>query len=132
MSQTDPIADLLTRVRNAAMAKKKEVQVPASRMKVEIVKILRDEGYIKNFKVTEDPKQGVLTISLKYTDENHPVITGIRRVSKPGCRIYCTRDSVPKVLDGLGITIISTSQGLATGRKCEELGVGGEVICHIW
>lgn len=132
MSQTDPIADLLTRVRNAALAKKKEVQIPASRMKVEIVKILRDEGYIKNFKVTEDPKQGVLTISLKYTDENHPVITGIRRVSKPGCRIYCTRDSVPKVLDGLGITIISTSQGLATGRKCEELGVGGEVICHIW
>jgi len=132
MSQTDPIADLLTRVRNAALAKKREVQVPASRMKVEIVKILRDEGYIKNFKVTEDPKQGVLTISLKYTDENRPVITGIRRVSKPGCRIYCTRDSVPKVLDGLGITIISTSQGLATGRKCEELGVGGEVICHIW
>jgi len=132
MSQTDPIADLLTRVRNAALAKKKEVQIPASRMKVEIVKILRDEGYIKNFKVTEDPKQGVLTISLKYTDENRPVITGIRRVSKPGCRIYCTRDSVPKVLDGLGITIISTSQGLATGRKCEELGVGGEVICHIW
>jgi len=132
MSQTDPIADLLTRVRNAVLAKKREVQVPASRMKVEIVKILRDEGYIKNFKVTEDPKQGVLTISLKYTDENSPVITGIRRVSKPGCRIYCTRDSVPKVLDGLGITIISTSQGLATGRKCEELGVGGEVICHIW
>jgi len=132
MSQTDPIADLLTRVRNAVLAKKKEVQVPASRMKVEIVKILRDEGYIKNFKVTEDPKQGVLTISLKYNDENRPVITGIRRVSKPGCRIYCTRDSVPKVLDGLGITIISTSQGLATGRKCEELGVGGEVICHIW
>jgi len=132
MSQTDPIADLLTRVRNAVLAKKKEVQVPASRMKVEIVKILRDEGYIKNFKVTEDPKQGVLTISLKYNDENRPVITGIRRVSKPGCRIYCTQDSVPKVLDGLGITIISTSQGLATGRKCEELGVGGEVICYIW
>jgi len=132
MSQTDPIADLLTRVRNAALAKKKEVQIPSSRMKVEIVKIFRDEGYIKNFKVVDDPKQGVLTISLKYTDENRPVITGIRRVSKPGCRIYCTRDSVPKTLDGLGITIISTSKGLATGKKCEELGLGGEVICYIW
>jgi small subunit ribosomal protein S8 len=132
MSQTDPIADLLTRVRNAALAKKKEVQIPSSRIKVEIVKIFRDEGYIKNFKVVDDPKQGVLTISLKYTDENRPVITGIRRVSKPGCRIYCTRDSVPKTLDGLGITIISTSKGLATGKKCEELGLGGEVICHIW
>ncbi|MCJ7612342.1 MAG: 30S ribosomal protein S8 [Candidatus Aminicenantes bacterium] len=132
MSQTDPIADLLTRVRNAALAKKKEVQIPSSRMKVEIVKIFRDEGYIKNFKVVDDPKQGVLTISLKYTDENRPVITGIRRVSKPGCRIYCTRDSVPKTLDGLGITIISTSKGLATGKKCEELGLGGEVICLIW
>jgi small subunit ribosomal protein S8 len=132
MSQTDPIADLLTRVRNAALAKKKEVQIPSSRIKVEIVKILRDEGYIKTFKVVDDPKQGVLTISLKYTDENRPVITGIRRVSKPGCRIFCTRDSVPKTLDGLGVTIISTSKGLATGKKCEELGLGGEVICHIW
>jgi small subunit ribosomal protein S8 len=132
MSQTDPIADLLTRIRNAALAKKKEVQIPSSRIKVEIVKILKDEGYIKNFKVVDDPKQGVLTISLKYNDENRPVITGIKRVSKPGCRIYCTRDSVPKTLDGLGITIISTSKGMSTGRTCEELGVGGEVICHIW
>jgi len=132
MSQTDPIADLLTRIRNAALAKKKELQIPSSRIKVEIVKILKDEGYIKNFKVVDDPKQGVLTISLKYNDENRPVITGIRRVSKPGCRIYCTRDSVPKALDGLGITIISTSKGMSTGKKCEELGVGGEVICHIW
>ncbi len=132
MSQTDPIADLLTRIRNAALAKKKEVQVPSSRMKVEVVKILRDEGYIKNFKVVDDPKQGVLTISLKYTEDNRPVITGISRVSKPGCRIYCTKDSVPKTLDGLGITIVSTSKGLATGKKCEELGLGGEVVCHVW
>jgi small subunit ribosomal protein S8 len=132
MSQTDPIADLLTRIRNAALAKKKEVQIPASRMKVEIVKILKDEGYIKNFKVVDDSKQGVLTVSLKYTEDNRPTITGIRRVSKPGCRIYCTRDSVPKTLDGLGITIVSTSKGLATGKKCEEMGVGGEVVCHVW
>ncbi len=132
MSQTDPIADLLTRIRNAALAKKKEVQVPSSRMKVEVVKILRDEGYIKNFKVVDDPKQGVLTISLKYTEDNRPVITGISRVSRPGCRIYCTKDSVPKTLDGLGITIVSTSKGLATGKTCEELGLGGEVVCHVW
>jgi len=132
MSQTDPIADLLTRIRNASAAKKKEVAIPSSRIKVEIAKILKDEGFIKNFKVVDDPKQGQLTISLKYTDENRPVITGIRRVSKPGCRIFCNRDDVPKTLDGLGITIISTSQGVTTGRKCEELGVGGEVICQIW
>ncbi len=132
MSQTDPIADLLTRIRNASAAKKKDVTIPSSRIKVEIAKILKDEGFIKNFKVVDDPKQGQLAISLKYTDENRPVITGIRRVSKPGCRIFCNRGDVPKTLDGLGITIISTSQGMATGKKCEELGVGGEVICQVW
>lgn len=132
MSQTDPIADMLTRIRNAAKAKKREVNIPNSRTKVEIAKILKDEGYIRNFKVVDDPKQGVLNVILKYADDNQSVISGIQRVSRPGCRIYCTKDSIPKVLDGLGVVIVSTSKGVCTGRKCEELGTGGEVLCTVW
>ncbi|MCJ7588278.1 MAG: 30S ribosomal protein S8 [Candidatus Aminicenantes bacterium] len=132
MSQTDPIADMLTRIRNAAKAKKREVNIPNSRTKVEIAKILKDEGYIRNFKVVDDPKQGVLNVILKYADDNRSVIGGLQRVSRPGCRIYCTKDSIPKVLDGLGVVIVSTSKGVCTGRKCEELGTGGEVLCTVW
>jgi small subunit ribosomal protein S8 len=132
MSVTDPIADMLTRVRNAALIKRKDVSMPSSKLKVEIAKLLKEEGYIKNFKVVDDDKQGILNISLKYSEANQNVITGLRRVSKPGCRIYCTKDSVPKVLDGLGIAIISTSKGMATGRTCEEKGLGGEVLCFVW
>ncbi len=132
MSQSDPIADMLTRVRNAVLARKKDVDIPSSRVKVDIAKILKDEGYIKGYKVVDDGKQGVLNISLKYGDGNVNAITGLRRVSKPGCRIYCTKGDVPKALDGLGITLISTSQGITTGKRCEELGIGGEVLCHVW
>jgi small subunit ribosomal protein S8 len=132
MSVTDPIADMLTRMRNASLIKRKEVSMPSSKMKVEIAKILKEEGFIKNFKVIDDNKQGILNITLKYSEANQSVITGTRRVSKPGCRIYCAREAVPKVLDGLGIAIISTSKGMATGKKCEELGLGGEVLCYIW
>jgi small subunit ribosomal protein S8 len=132
MSLTDPIADMLARMRNASLIKRKDVSLPSSKVKIEIAKILKEEGFIKNYKVIEDEKQGILNISLKYTDANQSVITGTRRVSKPGCRIYCTRDAVPKVLDGLGVAVISTSRGLATGRKCAELGVGGEVLCYFW
>lgn len=132
MTLTDPIADMLTRIRNAVRVKKKDVNIPSSRMKVEIAKILKDEGYIKNFKVTDDNKQGVLILTLKYTDENESVISGLRRTSRPGCRIYCNKDSIPKVLGGLGIVILSTSKGVASGKKCKELGVGGEVLCYIW
>jgi small subunit ribosomal protein S8 len=132
MSQSDPIADLLTRIRNAVLARKKEVDIPSSRVKVDIARILKEEGYIKNFKVVDDKKQGTLNISLKYVDNNANVISGLRRVSKPGCRIYCTKGDVPKTLDGLGITLISTSRGIVTGQKCEELGLGGEVLCTIW
>jgi small subunit ribosomal protein S8 len=132
MSVTDPIADMLTRMRNAALIKRKDISMPSSRLKVEIAKILKDEGYIKNFKVIDDDKQGILNITLKYTEANQSVITGMRRVSKPGCRIYCTKDSLPKVLDGLGIAVISTSKGMVTGRTCEEQGVGGEVLCYVW
>jgi len=93
---------------------------------------LKEEGYIHNFKVIDDNKQGVLNLTLKYTEDRRPAITGVRRVSKPGCRIYCQKDSIPKVLDGLGIAIISTSKGILTGKKCKEIGVGGEVLCYFW
>jgi small subunit ribosomal protein S8 len=132
MSLTDPIADMLTRIRNAIEVKKRDVSIPCSRMKVEIAKILKEEGYIKNFKVVDDNKQGILSINLKYVEDNKNAISGLRRISKPGCRIYCKGDSIPKVLHGLGIALISTSSGIATGKKCEELGVGGEVLCYIW
>ncbi|MGB2908747.1 MAG: 30S ribosomal protein S8 [Candidatus Aminicenantaceae bacterium] len=132
MTLTDPIADMLTRIRNAAMGRKKDVRIPSSRMKVEIAKILKEEGYIRNFKVVDDNLQGSLSMTLKYTDDNQSVITGLKKVSKPGCRIYCKADSIPKVLDGLGIVIVSTSTGIVTGKKCQEIGVGGEVLCQIW
>ena len=132
MSMTDPIADVLTRIRNAIMVKKKEVNVPSSRMKVELAKVLKEEGYIKNFKVIDDNKQGMLNIILKYTEKNECVINGLQRMSKPGCRLYYQKDSIPDVLGGLGILIISTSKGILTGDQCKELGIGGEVLCKVW
>jgi small subunit ribosomal protein S8 len=132
MSLTDPIADMLTRIRNALLVRKKEVAMPSSRLKVEVAKILKEEGYIKNFKVVDDNKQGILMVALKYTDDNRSVITGLQKISKPGCRIYCKKDTIPKVLDGLGVAIISTSQGIVSGKKCQENGMGGEVLCYIW
>ena len=128
----DSIADFLTRIRNGITTKKKEVNVPSSRLKVEVAKILKEEGYIKNFKVIDDNKQGILNVSLKYGEDGASVISGLRRISKPGCRIYCTKDSIPKVLDGLGLVIVSTSKGVLSGRKCEEIGAGGEVLCSVW
>jgi len=132
MTLTDPIADMLTRIRNAITAKKKEVSMPSSNLKIEIAKTIKDEGYIRNFKVIGDNQQRVLNVSLKYSEDKKNAISGIQRISKPGCRIYCKSDSIPKVLDGLGIVIISTSKGIATGKKCEELGIGGEVLCKVW
>jgi len=132
MNLTDPVADMLTRIRNGAKIRRKEVNIPCSKVKVEIAKILKEEGFIKNFKVIDDGKQGVLNVALKYTEDAQVMITGAERVSKPGCRIFCTKDSIPKVLDGLGVAIVSTSRGMITGKKCEEFGVGGEVICYIW
>ena len=128
----DAMSDLLTRIRNGVKSKKREVNIPSFRLGVEVVKILKEEGYIKNFKVMDDSKQGVLNVTLKYTEDNRSVISGLKRVSKPGCRIYCTKDSVPKALDGLGLVIVSTSRGVLTGRACEEQGAGGEVLCSIW
>jgi len=134
MSQTDPIADMLTIIRNALERGKEFVHIPASNMKIEITRIMRDEGYIEDYEVEEDNKQGILKIKLKYKDpkRKEPVINGLKKISKPGRRVYCDSDSIPKVLDGMGIAIISTSRGILTDKKAEELGVGGEVICYIW
>jgi small subunit ribosomal protein S8 len=128
----DSLSDLLTRIRNGVKSKKREVNIPSCRLGVEVVKILKEEGYIRNYKVIDDKKQGILNVTLKYTEDNRSVISGLKRISTPGCRIYCTRDSVPKVLDGLGLVVVSTSRGVMSGRACEEIGTGGEVLCSIW
>mgnify|MGYP002796419654 CR=1 FL=1 len=132
MQITDTIADLLTRIRNATSAKHETVEIPASNMKKAITQILLDEGYIKKFVVSEDGKQGMIKIFLKYTDDKKSVITGLKRVSKPGLRIYSDVENMPKVMKGLGIAIISTSKGVMTDRKARKENVGGEVLAFIW
>jgi small subunit ribosomal protein S8 len=132
MQITDTIADLLTRIRNANTAKHATVDVPASNVKKAITQILVDEGYVKGFQVIEDGKQGVIRITLKYGDNKSPVITGLRRVSKPGLRIYSSCADMPKVRKGLGIAIVSTSKGIVTDKKARELNVGGEVLAYVW
>ena len=132
MHITDTIADLLTRIRNASNAKHETVDVPASNMKKAIVQILVDEGYIKSFTVIEDGKQGVIRIVLKYTAAKTPVITGLRRVSKPGLRIYTSCEDMPKVMKGLGIAILSTPKGVMTDKEARKQNVGGEVLAFIW
>lgn len=129
---TDPIADMLTRIRNGAHAKHTTVDVPSSNMKKGISDILLREGYIKNVEVIEDNKQNVLRITLKYSDEGEKVISGIKRISKPGLRVYAQANEVPKVLGGLGTAIISTSKGLLTDKDCRKEGIGGEVVCYVW
>ena len=132
MQITDTIADLLTRIRNANSAKHDTVQIPASNMKKAICQILVDEGYIKGFSVEEDGKQGVITVTLKYLEGKKPVIQGLRRVSKPGLRIYSNVEDMPKVMKGLGVAIISTSKGVMTDREARKQNVGGEVLAFIW
>ena len=132
MAMTDPIADMLTRIRNAGNAKHTSVDIPASNIKKEISEILLNEGYIKNYDVIEDDKQGVIRIDLKYGPNNERVITGLKRISKPGLRVYVSKNDVPKVLGGLGVAIISTSKGILTDKKAREENVGGEVICYVW
>ncbi|MDO5040931.1 MAG: 30S ribosomal protein S8 [Peptoniphilus sp.] len=129
---TDPIADMLTRIRNANNAKHKSVDIPASNMKKEISRILLDEGYIKNYEVIDDDKQGVIRIDFKYGENNEKVISGIKRISKPGLRVYAQSSDLPKVLGGLGIAIISTSKGIITDKEARKSNVGGEVICYVW
>lgn len=132
MQITDPIADLLTRIRNASSAKHETVDIPASNMKKAIAKILLDEGYIKNFQIIEDSKQGIIRVTLKYGENKSKVIAGIKRVSRPGLRIYAGADELPKVLRGLGIAIISTSKGIMTDKEARAQHVGGEVLAFIW
>lgn len=132
MTMTDPIADMLTRVRNANTVKHENVDVPASNIKKELARILLEEGFIKGYDVIEDGKQGLIRLQLKYGKNGEKVITGIKRISKPGMRVYADSHSVPKVLNGLGISIISTSKGILTDKQARELGIGGEVICYVW
>ena len=132
MQITDSIADLLTRIRNASSAKHETVDIPASNMKKALMQILVDEGYVKSFTVIEDGKQGMIRATLKYGEGKTPVITGLRRVSKPGLRIYSSVEDMPKVLKGLGIAIVSTSKGVMTDRQARKENVGGEILAFIW
>ncbi len=132
MQITDAIADMLTRIRNANSAKHETVDIPASNVKKAIAQILVDEGYIKSFTVIEDNKQGMIRVTLKYGAGKTRIISGLRRVSKPGLRIYAAADELPKVLGGLGIAVISTSQGIMTDKKARKLGIGGEVMAYVW
>lgn len=132
MAITDPIADMLTRIRNANNVYHESVEIPSSTMKKALAQILKDEGFINDFEYTEDGKQGILKVSLKYGQNKEKVITGLKRISKPGLRVYVQKDEIPKVLGGLGIAIISTSKGIVTDKVARSLGVGGEVICYVW
>jgi len=132
MAITDPIADMLTRIRNANRARHKEVEMPSSNLKLEIVKILKQEGYIKDYELVKGNKQGIIKIQLKYEPSKKGVISVIKRVSKPGLRIFVKKDNIAKVLNGMGISILSTSKGILTDKKAGEMGVGGELICTVY
>jgi small subunit ribosomal protein S8 len=132
MNTTDPIADMLTRIRNANSAKKQVVDIPASNMKKAIAEILVEQGYIKSFEEIKDEKQGVIRVTLKYDENGQKVISGLKRISKPGLRIYVNKDELPRVLNGLGIAIISTSKGLKTDKDARAEGLGGEVVAYVW
>ncbi len=132
MSVNDPIADMLTRMRNAIMARQKTVAIPHSRMKAEIARILKEEGYIKDFEIVNQKPAPVLRLHLKYTQDKQPVLTGLKRVSSPGRRVYTGRADIPWVLSGVGIAILSTPKGIMTGQKARRLGVGGEILCYVW
>jgi small subunit ribosomal protein S8 len=132
MTMTDPIADLLSRIRNALQARHASVDIPASRLKLEIARILKGEGYIDDFKAIEQGPQGAIRIALKYGPGGEGAISGLERVSRPGRRVYCGKGEIPTVLGGLGINILSTPKGLLTGTGCQQQGVGGEILCNIW
>ncbi|WP_129598550.1 30S ribosomal protein S8 [Anaerophilus nitritogenes] len=132
MTMTDPIADMLTRIRNANVVKHETVDVPASNMKKSIAEILLNEGFVKGYDVIEDGKQGIIRIQMKYGQNKERVISGLKKISKPGLRVYVKSDEIPKVLGGLGIAILSTSNGIVTDKEARKLGAGGEVICYVW
>ena len=129
---TDPIADMLTRIRNANQMRYIEVEVPASKMKLEIARILKEEGFISDFKVNKDKVQDIIVLNLKYGEKKERVITGLKRISKPGLRVYAKADEIPKVLNGLGIAIVSTSKGIMTDKQARKQSLGGEVLAYIW
>ncbi|MGI6468550.1 MAG: 30S ribosomal protein S8 [Syntrophomonadaceae bacterium] len=132
MVMTDPVADFLTRIRNGNMVMHETVEIPSSKIKLAIADIMKEEGYIKDYEYIKDGKQGIIRIYLKYGPNKERVITGIKRISKPGLRVYVKKDEIPKVLGGLGTAVISTSQGLMTDKKARKIGIGGEVLCYIW
>jgi len=132
MSKTDPVADFLTRIRNATRANHRKVDIPASRLKREITRILQEEAYILNHVLIEDGKQSVIRIYLKYDNDDHSVISGVKRMSTPGFRQYVGKSNIPRVFNNLGITIMTTSQGLMTGQEARRRGVGGEILCYVW
>ncbi len=132
MSMTDPIADMLTRIRNANRVKQQKVDIPSSNVKVNIAQVLKQEGYIKNYKVIADDRQGVLRVYLKFIDEKEPVINEITRISKPGSRSYVNAESIPTIKNGLGIAILSTSQGIMADAAARQAGIGGELLCTVW
>jgi small subunit ribosomal protein S8 len=132
MSVSDPVADFLTGIRNALRAKHRKVDVPSSGIKAELAKVLLRERYINNFKLIDDQRQGVLRVYLKYGPDERPVISGLRRMSTPGRRVYVTKDSIPKVMGGMGTSIVSTSKGVMTDREAREAGLGGELVCQVW
>lgn len=129
---TDPIADMLTRLRNASAARHASVLMPASKLKAEIARVLREEGYIRGFDTQEDKGKRVLRVQLRYTDKKQPILMGLQRVSRPGLRVYSRRDDIPRVFGGVGTAILSTPRGVMTGEQARRIGVGGEVLCQVW
>ena len=132
MKLTDPVADMLTRIRNALRARHQKVDVPASKLKLEIARILKEEGYVSNFKATEEEGHKVVRIYLKYDNNNEAVISNVARVSRPGCRVYVRRTEIPRVLGGMGINILTTPRGVMTGCQARKQGLGGELLCEVW
>jgi small subunit ribosomal protein S8 len=132
MPVTDPLSDMLTRIRNANIAKHGKVDIPASKMKISVAKILKDEGYIKNYKLIKDRRHGIVRVYLKYDEHNEGVITGLKRLSKPGRRVYVNQKNIPLILNGMGIAVLSTSRGIMVDREARKANVGGELLCSVW
>lgn len=132
MTMTDPIADMLTRIRNAIIPSYDKAEIPCSNVKINVAKILKSEGYIRNYKIIKDDKQSIIVVYLKYNEDKSPVIKGLKMVSKPSCRVYSSCKNIPRVLNGFGINIISTSKGVITDREARKMGIGGEIICSVW
>lgn len=129
---TDPVADMLTRIRNACMNRMEKVEMPASKMKLAIAKILKDEGFIKKYRLIKDKRQGTIIINLRYDDKHRPIILGLKKISRPGLRVYVGKDEIPEVLGGYGVAVLSTSKGILTDRDAKSIGVGGEHILNVW